>query len=96
MENQVKHPEKYVVLEHLTLPDRGLRFWSHNRKDNTHGWNGELWYKEILFTDSEEDTMECARHHSQTASYSELEEYWKEKIQKDNQEREANGKINYL
>lgn len=36
----MKRPEKYVVLEHLTLPDRGLRFWSHNTENNTHSMWG--------------------------------------------------------
>lgn len=71
------NPGKYVVLEHITLPDRGLRFWSTNTEDNTHGHNGELWYKEILFTDSEEKAMvECQKIGHLPSMY-ELEEYYK-------------------
>lgn len=70
-------PEKYVVLEHLTLPDKGLRFWTTNTENNTHGMNGELWYKEILFTDSEEEAIECAKKFSNLASLDELDEYYR-------------------
>ena len=45
--------KKYVVLEHLTLPDRGMRFWSTNSENNTHLNDGALAYKEVLFTDDE-------------------------------------------
>lgn len=45
--------KKYVVLEHLTLPDRGMRFWSTNNENNTHLNDGTLAYKEVLFTDDE-------------------------------------------
>jgi hypothetical protein len=63
MASKMKRPEKYVVLEHLTLPDRGWRFWTTNSDDNTHGHTGELWYKEILFTDSEEEAIDMAKKH---------------------------------
>lgn len=43
--------EKYVVLEHLTLPDKGLRFWTTNGENNTKLSTGEIVYKEIYFTD---------------------------------------------
>jgi len=84
MENKVKHPEKYVVLEHLTLPDRGFRFWTTNSDDNTHGHNGELWYKEILFTNNEYEAIDAASHHGDTAYSSELEEYYKKLHEKRN------------
>jgi hypothetical protein len=78
MENKVIHLEKYVVLEHLTLPDRGWRFWSTNSCNNCHSMNGELWYKEILFTDSEEEAIKAAREHGDNIAYTyELEEYYK-------------------
>lgn len=70
------HPEKYVILEHLDLPDRGLRFWSHNTEDNTHSMWGDLWYKEILFTDSEEEAIEECRHIGKLPSMYELQEYY--------------------
>jgi len=69
--------KKYVVLEHLMLPDRGFRFWTINTDNNTHGGNGELWYKEILFTDSSEVAIDTCRKcdTSIIATWSELLEY---------------------
>ena len=29
---------KYVVLEHLELPDKGLRFWTINSNNNTYSY----------------------------------------------------------
>ena len=34
--------KKYVVLEHLTMPNRGERFWTTNSENNTHSHKGEL------------------------------------------------------
>ena len=48
---------KYVVLEHLQGVDIGRRFWSRNIVDNTHLTTGEEVYKEIAFTDSEEEAI---------------------------------------
>jgi len=88
MENKVR-PEKYVVLEHLTLPDRGLRFWSTNTGDNTHSAWGHLWYKEILFTDSEDEAMEASRICNNLPTHSELEEYYRVLIEKRNKQIDA-------
>lgn len=49
--------KKYVVLEHLTMPDRGFRFWTTNSGNNAYSNKGELWYKEVLFTDDSEEAM---------------------------------------
>lgn len=49
--------KKYVVLEHLCPPHQGQRFWSTNSHNNTHSVEGELWYKEIFFTDSEKEAI---------------------------------------
>jgi hypothetical protein len=71
-------PEKYVVLEHLTLPNRGLRFWSRNIKNSTHSKKGELWYKEILFTNSQEEAIvESRKIGDNIPSRDELDEYYK-------------------
>lgn len=51
------------------MPDKGLRFITTNTDDNTHGQNGELWYKEILFTDIFE---EASRSCDETNTYSAL------------------------
>ena len=68
----------YVVLEHLTLPDRGLRFFTSTSENNTHGYNGELWYKEILFTDSVEEAQAECKKINELPSMSELSDYWEQ------------------
>jgi hypothetical protein len=73
----MKRPEKYVVLEHLLMPDRGLRFWGINTEDNTHSAWGDLWYKEVLFTDSVSEATEMARKHGDNVpTYSELYDFY--------------------
>ena len=49
--------KKYVVLEHLLLPYKGTRFWSINSDNNTELYDGTLAYKEILFTDLEDEAI---------------------------------------
>ena len=77
--------KKYVVLEHLTLPDRGLRFWTSNSENNTHSSNGELWYKEVLFTDDEEEAIKTSQKVNEDAlpKYWELLKYHEEKFKKE-------------
>jgi hypothetical protein len=85
-------PEKYVVLEHLTLPDRGFRFWSFNSEDNTHSAWGDLWYKEILFTDSEEEAIAASQKLGEIATMHELEEYYRNKFnEEENEQTEQNN-----
>lgn len=78
--------KKYVVLEHLELPNRGFRFWTTNTENNTHSHKGELWYKEILFTDNTDEAIAMSRIANQEAipTHWELEKYWKSEIQKRN------------
>jgi hypothetical protein len=82
--------KQFVVLEHLSLPDRGFRFittnsnWSGRtepfHRNNTHGHNGELWYKEIAFTDTIEEAQSMLSPSSdKIASYKELYDYYVEK-----------------
>lgn len=55
------HTKKYVVLEHLSLTHKGKRFWTDNTKNNTLSADGELWYREVLFTnDTEEAIKACS------------------------------------
>jgi len=77
----MKHPEKYVVLEHLTLPDRGFRFWTTNSDNNTHSAVGDLWYKEVLFTDSDEEAISVSRQTNTdvVATFNELMEHHRTK-----------------
>lgn len=79
----------FVVLEHLMLPDRGFRFittncnWSGRtdpspNDNNTHGYNGELWYKEVAFADTIEEAQSMLSPNSQAIPTSrELEEYYR-------------------
>lgn len=74
--------KKYVVLEHLRLPDRGLRFFtmnSGNSKDNTHGYTGEKWYEEVGFADTTEEAQQiCSEYDlSKLPSFDELLEFHK-------------------
>lgn len=71
--------KKFVVLEHLTLPHRGLRFWSTNSENNTHSQQGELWYKEILFTDDKEEAIAASQkvNFNEMPTAYELNEYTK-------------------
>jgi hypothetical protein len=56
-----KVESEFVVLEHLSGKYKGRRFWTINTDNNTHSENGELWYKEVLFTNSSEDAISrCA------------------------------------
>ena len=77
----MKEKKKYVVLEHLTLPDRGFRFCTSASDDNTHSYKGDLWYKEVMFTDDPEEAIrECQNFdHTKVPSFSELMTYYKEK-----------------
>lgn len=70
--------KKYVVLEHLTLPDRGLRFWTLNTSNNTM-FNGEVVYKEVLFTNSEDEAIKESANFNVEALpfFAELEQYYK-------------------
>lgn len=81
----MKSDKKYVVLEHLTLPDRGFRFFTANTEDNTHGRNGELWYKEVLFTDSTKEAQEACRSLGEVPSMHELEEYYRNLLEQENE-----------
>jgi len=83
----MKRPEKYVVLEHINLPDRGLRFWSMNTEDNTHSAWGDLWYKEILFTDKEEEAIAASQIIGELPTMHELEEYYNNLLNDENEEK---------
>jgi hypothetical protein len=87
----MKSDKKYVVLEHLTLPDRGLRFWSTNSDNNTHSIWGDLWYKEILLTDSEEEAIAASQKMGELPTMHELEEYYNNKLYEQEQEKENNN-----
>jgi len=53
----MKSTKKFVVVEHLGGNNKGQRFWTTNTDNNTHSYKGELWYKEIMFTDSTDEAI---------------------------------------
>ena len=77
--------KKYVVLEHLLLPDRGFRFWTKNTDDNEHLHDGTLAYKEILFTNEENAAILASGEiNMQTIpNLHELEEFYRQKNEED-------------
>jgi hypothetical protein len=68
-----------VVLEHLTLPDRGFRFWSQNTDNNTKLYTGEIVYSPILYTDDNDEAIQFSRYTNskEVASFSEMMKYYK-------------------
>lgn len=71
--------KKYVVLEHLTMPDQGKRFWSTNTENNTHSLEGELWYKEIIFTDDKDEAIHHSSLYGNLPTHRMFDEYLQEK-----------------
>ena len=53
--------KKYVVLEHLTGEDKGIRFWTSNIEDSYtsktlfSSYKQSSLFKEVYFTDSKEE-----------------------------------------
>jgi hypothetical protein len=81
-----------VVLEHLTLPDRGFRFWTTNTDNNTKIYTGEIVYTPIFYTSNDEDAIHYSKGYtaSKIASIRELEKYHKEQAEKYLNEEEKN------
>lgn len=77
--------KKFVVLEHLTLPDRGFRFFSTNTDNNTKLIDGTVVYKEVGFADEVEEAQHIIGQYdiTKTATMRELEEYYRDKINKE-------------
>jgi len=77
--------KQYVVLEHLTLPDKGFRFWTVASDDNTHSYKGDLWYKEIMFTDEPEEAIRACSNYdpANVASFAEMMAYAENKYKED-------------
>ena len=66
-------PEKFVVLEYLKGESKGVRFFCFNRPDNTHTADGDLYYKEVGFTDDVKQAQAlCPRHHQSRRLHSEF------------------------
>lgn len=70
--------KKYVVLEHLTLPDRGLRFYSTNSADCEKLADGSIVYKKIAETDDADEAYTiCTRYdRTKVATVYELMEFY--------------------
>ena len=70
--------KKFVILEHLCLPDRGFRFFCTNSEtDHTRIMSGEVAYKVVGYSDTVEDAQSMIRHNFQSATSSELELYYR-------------------
>lgn len=69
--------KKYVVLEHIKMSQKGFRFWTTNSDNNTHSVEGEIWYKEVLFTDDQDEAISESQIRGELATQSELLEYLK-------------------
>lgn len=54
--------KKFVVLEHLRAPDRGLRFYSLNSPDPEKLADGSTAYKKVLETDDQSEAFKAACH----------------------------------
>lgn len=79
--------KELVVLEHLLMPDRGMRFVTTNTKDNTHLHDGTLAYKEVLFTDSMKEAQEACSslNWGVLPSLHEMEEFYNHLLQEENE-----------
>lgn len=64
------------------MPNRGFRFWSINSDNNTRSAKGQLWYKEVFFTDHTEVAITESRKVNKEAipTYRELEDHYKEEF----------------
>ena len=82
----MKKIKKYVVLRHLTMPDKGKCFFSMNTGTNhTHSNKGELWYEIIGYTDEVEDAQRMIyNNYGGLPTMKEFEDYWKKEIEMKN------------
>lgn len=81
--------KKYVVLEHLLLPNRGFRFWTMNTDNNTKLLDGTIAYKEILFTNDDKEAIKVSQDFDKNLlpSMKELEDHYKQEIERRNNEQ---------
>jgi len=84
MENKDK---QYVVLRHLTMPHKGLCFFTTNdpnepeeKKGLSH--KGERWYEVVGYADEVEEAQSmCARNYGGLPTWKEFENHAKEEIE---------------
>jgi hypothetical protein len=76
---------EYVVLRHLTMPDKGKCFFTTNGElgRSCHGYNGELWYEVVAYANTvpEAQTL-CDQHYGGIPSMKEFEDHAREEIEK--------------
>jgi len=78
--------KKYVVLRHLTMPDKGRCFFTSNGKKGTeceYGYTGERWYEAVGYADTVEEAQHlCHINYGGLPSWEEFEKYAKETFKK--------------
>ncbi len=76
---------EYVVLRHLTMPDKGKCFFTTNSEmgRDCHGHTGELWYEIVAYADSVKEAQTlCSFHYGGLPSMKEFEDHAREEINK--------------
>jgi len=76
--------KKYVVLRHLTMPDKGRCFFTTNTPDTRtgRGRNGELWYEAVGFADTVEEAQGlCSSMYGGLPSQREFDEWAKAEVE---------------
>ena len=73
--------EEYVVLQHRTMPDKGICFFTTNTNDPKveYGYNGSHWYNIVGYADTVEQAQSMCRRHSVYPTTQEIEEHVKQK-----------------
>jgi hypothetical protein len=85
MENKDK---QYVVLRHLTMPDKGKCFFTTNNPDEPEeekglSAKGERWYEVIGYADTVQEAQDmCATNYGGLPSMKEFDDYAKEQVRK--------------
>ena len=71
-------PSKFVVVQHLTMPDRGICFFTRNSKLGRDGYGntGELWYKNVAFASTVPIAQAMVREHTTYPTSREVYEYF--------------------
>jgi len=69
---------KFVVLQHRTMPDKGICFFTTNSNDPKveYSITGEHWYKVVAYADTVEEAQALIRQHSTYPTMREIEEHY--------------------
>lgn len=79
---EVNKTAKFVVLRHLTMPHKGMCFFTANTATgrDCYSIGGDLWYEIVDFADTvEEAQRSTAKHYGGCPSQKEFIEYTKQK-----------------